>query len=154
MEMPKVTPHHEKLYAFAGEWDGDEKMMPSPMGPGGPAKGKMVGRVDIDGFWVITDYVQTQNGAATYRGHGVYGYDAETGEYTWYWVDSMGMSSVPSRGKWVSDTLTFESSHPGGKGRYVYRWEGKDTHHFRIENSFDGGATWVLFMEATYRRRA
>src|SRR5579883_1581160 len=100
MEMPKVTKEHEKLHVFAGEWDGEEKMNPSPMGPGGPATGKMKGRVDIDGFYVITDYVQTQNGKATYKGHGVYGYDPQQGEYTWYWVDSMGFPSVPSRGKW------------------------------------------------------
>jgi hypothetical protein len=55
----------------------------------------------------------------------------------------MGMASVPARGTWTGDTLTFESSMPGGKGRYSYRFEGKDKHFFRIENSFDGGATWV-----------
>ncbi|HEY2513113.1 MAG TPA: DUF1579 family protein [Polyangiaceae bacterium] len=153
MEMPKVTKDHEKLYVFAGEWAGEEKMHPGPMGPGGSGHGTMKARVDIDGFYVISDYVQDQGGRASYRGHGVYGYDAQAGEYTWYWVDSMGMPSVPSRGKWQGDTLTFEASHPGGKGRYVYRFEGKDKHHFRIENSFDAGKTWNVFMEATYTRK-
>lgn len=153
MEMPKVTKEHEKLHVFAGEWEGDEVMHPGPMGPGGPSKGEMKARVDIDGFFVISDYVQRRNGAPGYKGHSVYGFDAQAGEYTWYWVDSMGFPSVPSRGKWIGDTLTFESSHPGGKGRYTYRWEGADKHHFRIENSFDGGATWTTFMDATYTRR-
>jgi hypothetical protein len=153
MEMPKVTKEHEKLHVFAGRWVGDEVMHPSPMGPGGAATGEMNARVDVDGFFVISDYVQRKTGGSGYKGHGVYGYDAHAGEYTWYWVDSMGFPSVPSRGKWVGDTLTFESSHPNGKGRYIYRWEGTDTHHFRIENSFDGGATWTTFMEATYRRQ-
>jgi hypothetical protein len=66
----------------------------------------------------------------------------------------MGMPSSVSRGKWVGDTLTFESSHPGGMGRYIYRFEGNDKHHFKIENSFDGGATWLTFMEAAYQRTA
>lgn len=154
MEMPKPGPDHQKLYVFAGEWAGEERTMPSPMGPGGTASGTMRARVDIDGLFVISDYAQERGGVTTYRGHGVYGFDAATGEYTWYWVDSMGMPSVPSRGRWVGDALTFESSHPSGKGRYIYRWEGSDKHHFRIENSFDGGATWLPFMEATYTRRS
>jgi len=152
MDMPKVGPSHQKLYVLAGEWQGTETMMPSPMGPGGTATGTMKARVDIDGFYVISDYAQQRDGAVTYRGHGVYGFDTTTNEYTWYWIDSMGMASVPARGTWTGDTLTFESSMPGGKGRYSYRFEGKDKHFFRIENSFDGGATWVLFMEATYTR--
>ena len=82
-------------------------------------------------------------------------YDPQSDEYTWYWVDSMGMPSSVSRGRWLGDTLTFESAHPGGGGgRYVYRWEGNDKHHFKIENTFDGGQTWNPFMEATYLRKA
>ena len=152
MDMPKVGPAHEKLYVFAGTWEGQETMMPSPMGPGGTASGKTQARVDIDGFFVISDYVQEKGGVPTYRGHGVYGFDEQTGEYTWYWVDSMGMPSVPARGRWVGDALTFESRQPGGQGRYTYRFEGQNKHYFLIENSFDGGATWTLFMDATYTR--
>jgi len=121
MDMPKVGPSHQKLYVLAGEWQGTETMMPSPMGPGGTATGNMKARVDIDGFYVISDYTQQRDGAVTYRGHGVYGFDTTTNECTWYWIDSMGMASVPARGTWTGDTLTFESSMPGGKGRYSYR---------------------------------
>ncbi|HMJ15324.1 MAG TPA: DUF1579 family protein [Polyangiaceae bacterium] len=153
MDMPKPTPSHEKLHVFAGEWQGEETMQPSPMGPGGRATGKMTARVDIDGFFVISDYVQQKDSTSTYRGHGVYGFDVDAAEYTWYWVDSMGFPSVPSRGKWEGETLVFESSFPHGKGRYTYRWEGRDKHHFSIENSFDGGASWSKFMDATYTRR-
>ena len=153
MQMPKPTPDHEKLYVFAGEWEGPETMMPGPMGPGGTATGKMKARVDIDGFYVISDYAQEKDGNVTYRGHGVYGFDAQAGEFTWYWVDSMGFPSVPARGKWDGDTLTFTSTSPHGQGRYVYRFQGTDKHHFRIENCFDG-KTWTVFMDATYVRRA
>jgi hypothetical protein len=153
MEMPKPTGDHQKLYVFAGEWEGAETMMPGPMGPGGTAVGKMKARVDIDGFYVISDYVQEKDGAIVYRGHGVYGFDAQGAEFTWYWVDSMGFPSVPARGKWTGDTLLFEASHGGGKSRYTYRFEGNDEHHFRIENCFDG-KTWSVFMDATYVRRA
>lgn len=153
MDMPKPTPEHEKLHVFAGDWDADEVMHPGPMGPGGRRTGRMSARVDIDGLFVLSDYVQEHEGKVVYRGHGVYGFDAQKGEHTWYWVDSMGFPSVPSRGKWEGDTLVFRSSGPGHEGRYTYRWTGRDEHHFSIESSFDGGATWAVFMEGTYRRR-
>jgi hypothetical protein len=153
MEMPKPGAGHEKLHVFAGEWDGDEVMMPSPMGAGGPAKGRLSARVGIDGLFVIGDYEQSHDGVVGYRGHSVYGYDTQAGQWTWYWVDSMGMPSVPSRGTWEGDTLTFESTQGGGKTRFVYRWEGRDKHHFHIEGTFDGGATWNKFMEGVYVRK-
>jgi hypothetical protein len=36
----------------------------------------------------------------------------------------------------------------------VFRFEGDDRYHFKIESSFDGGASWVLLMEGTYRRQS
>jgi hypothetical protein len=125
MDMPKVGPSHQKLYVLAGEWQGTETMMPSPMGPGGTATGTMQARVDIDGFYVISDYAQQRDGAVTYRRHGVYGFDTTTNEYTWYWIDSMGMASVPARGTWTGDTLTFESSMPGGRGATAIASKGR-----------------------------
>jgi hypothetical protein len=153
MQMPKPGPGHQKLHVFGGNWQGSETMLPSPFGPGGTATGRMSARVDIDGFFVISDYVQEKEGKVGYRGHGVYGYDPQTDEYTWYWVDSMGMPSAVARGKWLGDTLTFEASYPNGRGRYTYRWQGDDKHIFQIENSLDAGATWNKFMEAAYVRQ-
>lgn len=43
---------------------------------------------------------------------------------------------------------------PKAEGRYTYRFHGDDRYDFRIENSFDGGKTFVKFMEGTYRRSA
>jgi hypothetical protein len=97
MDMPKVGPSHQKLYVLAGEWQGTETMMPSPMGPGGTATGTMKARVDIDGFYGISDYAQQRDGAVTYRGHGVYGFDTTTNEYTWYWIVGAGARDLDRR---------------------------------------------------------
>jgi hypothetical protein len=61
--------------------------------------------------------------------------------------------AAPSHGRWEGETLTFHSKTPHGQGRYVYRFEGDRTYHFRIENSFDSGKTFAPFMEATYRKK-
>jgi hypothetical protein len=150
--MPTVTDGHRKLHVFAGEWIGDETLADSPWGPGGPARGKSTGRVVCDGFWVANDYEQECGGKVTFRGHGVFGYDAEKEQYVWWWVDSMGMVPQPVWGTWKGNTLTFLAAAPQGEGRFTYVFDGPDHYTFKIENSFDGGKTWNAFMTSAYRR--
>ncbi len=152
--MPQPTEQHRKLHRLAGTWAGEEKMNPSPWGPGGTATGRYTGRVDIDGFFVVQDYVQEKDGKPSYRGHGIFGWDARRSTYTWYWVDSMGeVPPSPSRGQWNGDTLQFEHEPMGDRrGRYTYQFLDDNTYRFKIENSQDGGKSWSTFMEATYRR--
>ncbi len=151
--MPQPNEHHKQLtQALVGLWVGDEKLSPSPWGPGGPARGKYTMTSVCDGFHVVQDYVEEKDGKITYRGHGVFGWDASDQMYTWYWVDSMGFPPrEASRGKWEGDTLIFESHSPMGHGRYTYRFNGPDQLHFALENSRDG-KDYTLFMEGDYQR--
>ena len=152
-EMPRVTDEHRKLHRLAGTWEGDEKMEPSPWGAGGIAKGRYVNRVDLDGFAVLQDYVQEQDGKVSFRGHGVFGWDAAAKEVHWYWVDSTGhWPPGPAKGAWEGDTLVLRSSSPSGQGRYTFRFETPTSLDFRLENSFVGGASWKLFMSGRFRR--
>ena len=76
MEMPKPTKHHEKLAAMVGDWTGEETMHPSPWDPkGGTATSRTSTRLELDGFFLVTDYVQERGGRVSYRGHGVVGWD-------------------------------------------------------------------------------
>jgi hypothetical protein len=154
MEMPKLTSEHRRLHVLAGDWEGEENLAPSPWGPGGRATGRSTCRVDLDGFWIVQDYVEEKDGRVTFRGHGLFGYDIESQEYCWYWVDSMGfVPAGPSRGRWEGDTLQLHSKSPRGQGRYTYRFDGERSYTFRIENSFDGGQSFQLFMDGTYRKK-
>jgi hypothetical protein len=151
--MPVPTDEHKRLHILQGNWIGEETLSPSPWGPGGPAVGKSTCRVECDGFWVSQEYVEEKDGRVTYRGRGVFGYDSQSRQFAWYWVDSMGfVPQAPSMGAWDGNTLTFRSSSPQGQGRYTYEFEGRDRYKFRIENSRDGGKTWQTFMTGDYRR--
>src|SRR6185436_12826252 len=152
--MPKPDEHHAKLHRLAGTWTGEEKMNPSPWGPGGTAVGRYQCRMDVDGFFLIQDYVQQKDGQPNYRGHGIFGWDGERKTFTWYWVDSMGqVPAAPSRGQWNGDTLVFEHEPMGERrGRYTFQLSGDTTLLFRIENSQDGGQSWQTFMEGRYRK--
>ena len=152
--MPQPTEQHRKLHLLAGEWEGEEKLSLSPWGPGGVAFGRYSGRIAMDGFYVAQDYTEEKEGRVVFRGHGVFGWDAQKAAYAWYWFDSMGqVPPQPSYGQWQGETLTFESSLPQGRGRYSFRFAGTDAYTFKLESSFDGGATYTTLMEGHYRRK-
>jgi hypothetical protein len=151
MEMPKPAPEHKKLHVLAGTWIGEETLEPSPWGPGGKAEGKSVCRIDLDGFHVVQDYAETKDGKPTFKGHGVFGYDTTTKEFVWYWFDSMGfVPEGPARGKWEGDTLLLERDSPRGRSRYTYKFASNTKYNLTIENSFDGGKTFQVFMRGEY----
>jgi hypothetical protein len=154
MGMPTATEHHKKLEALAGNWVGEEKMFPSPWDPkGGMAVGKINARIDIDGFYLISDYTQERGGQITFRGHGVYGYNPETKLYSMWWFDSMGggFGEVPT-GAWEGNKLAFSHVTPMGRNRYTYIVEKDGRHTFTMETSQDG-TQWNMLMEGRYTRK-
>ncbi len=153
MEMPRVQEQHEKLKALAGTWSGAETMHPSPWDPkGGTATGKIESRIDLDGFFLVSDYVQERNGQVSYRGHGVYGWDPMEQSYVMFWFDSIGTPPSAARGRFHGNTLTLEHRTPMGHSRYVYTLERDGRYSFRIEHSQDA-KSWVCFMEGDYSRK-
>ncbi|HKY33339.1 MAG TPA: DUF1579 family protein [Candidatus Polarisedimenticolia bacterium] len=152
--MPTVTDQHRKLHVLAGNWTAEETIHPSPWDPkGGPALGRVAAKVDLDGFFVVSDYVQERGGKVSYRGHGVFGYDPQQGAYTLNWFDSMGSIQWETcRGTWEGSKLTFSQKNPMGHARYVYTFQGEGRYGFAIEHSQDGKA-WSTFMEGAYVRK-
>lgn len=154
MDMPKPGPEHARLARMAGEWRGEEKLEPSPWGPGGMAHGHGVYRMVTDGMALVQDYEEEKNGATVFRGHGVFAIDPHSGETLWWWFDSMGFPpDGPARGRWTADTLTLTKSSPRGDSRYVYRLLDDDHYEFSIENRFPGQDDFSFFMRGSYARQ-
>ncbi|MBZ5500023.1 MAG: DUF1579 domain-containing protein [Acidobacteriia bacterium] len=153
MEMPKIHPEHKKLEVLVGKWAGTETLSPSPWDPkGGTATARMDSHVDLDGFFLITDYVEERQGTVCYRGHGVFGWDAHTKHYTMHWFDTMGPASVtPATGQWEGPSLVFAQQTPMGHNRFSYIIEQPKHFTMRIEHSKDG-KDWTVFMEGKYKR--
>jgi len=153
-EMPRPTDKHVKLKSLAGTWVGEEQLHPSPWDQkGGTALGRIDAKMDLDGFFLVSDYVQDRGGQCAYRGHGVFGWDEGSNCYTMHWFDSIGSPCTePARGTWEGNRLVFQSKSSMGHGRFSYEFEGEGKYRFKIENSTDG-KQWALFMEGKYTRK-
>jgi hypothetical protein len=150
--MPQPTADHLKLHRLAGTWVGAETLSPSPWGPGGPAIGRIEGRVICEGFFVATDYEEEKDGRISFRGHSVYGWDPTRQVVTWYWVDSMGTPPAQAAtGRWSGDELVLTQDFPEGHSRYTYRFHGEDRYDFAIE-AMREGKPWEKLMEGSYQR--
>ena len=152
MQMPKPTEAHKKLERLTGKWKGEEKMYPSPWDPnGGMAVGRVNNRPALDGFTVVQDYEQERNGAVSFRGHGVFSYNAMQQCYVLHWWDTMGMPPNEFKGTIEGNILTMTDKNSQGLNRAVFdlRQEGK--YNFKMEVSQDG-KQWHTFMEGNYNR--
>lgn len=152
MDMPQPTDAHRKLEKLAGHWIGDEKISPSPWDPvGGAAVGRVNNRVVLDGFAVVQDYEQERGGRVSFRGLGVFQWDAMANEYVMHWLDSMGTPANTFRGQFDGDVLTLASQNPMGFCRAVMDFSRPDSYAFRMDISQDGQA-WSPFMEGAMSR--
>lgn len=148
-EMPAPGPQHENLAKLSGTWSGAETMHPAPWSPEAQERtGHIEARV-LDGFFVISDYVQKAGDEVTFRGHGVYSWDPQQQHYVMYWFDSMGGAGGIATGQMEDNVLTFSSTSPMGHHRYRYTF-GDDETRFEMAMSQDG-ESWQQLMDATYR---
>jgi hypothetical protein len=153
MQQPTPAGEHERLALLAGDWEGDERIHPTPFDPeGGPAHGTWRARIGLGGLCLTADYEQRRGGAVNFEGHGVYSWDARMRCYTLHWFDSVGVANgEPSLGTWEGDCLTLShESAATGASRQVYEVSG-DTFRFRLETSSDG-IDWLTFLEGEYHR--
>ena len=154
MDMPRPGEQHKRLAILAGNWEGEETLHPSPWDPkGGVGIGVYVNKMDLEGFVLVCDYVQTQNGVASYRGHGVIGWDAGQAHYLMHWSDSMsGVGLQLATGEWRDNILRFQDQSEMGHTRYTYTVLSDDAFTFSLDHSRDG-QEWACFMEGGYAKK-
>lgn len=155
MQRPRVSSEMARLTElFAGTWRGDETLHPSESNPrGGVAEGVWVVRASADGFCLLVDYDESQDGRSVYKGHGVHAYDAEGACFYAYWFDNVGgLSRAGNRARFEHDRYTYEMPSSRGTSRFTYAWK-DGVFTFSIERKSDD-ATFVPMHEGTYRRDA
>jgi len=145
-------PEHARLAAFAGEWNGEEVVFPSRWTEGGTATSHVVAHMDLNGFYLIQDSVQTRDGKQSFATHGIFTFDREDRTYKLFWYDSLGYTppSLASRG-WVGKTLTLVRGSLRGNARHVYEIIDDDSYSLKIQFSPDAEG-WADVLTGVYRR--
>lgn len=145
-------PEHARLAAFAGEWDGEEMVFPSRWTEGGPATSRTVARMDLNGFYLIQDSVQTRDGQQVFATHGIFTFDRDDRTYKLFWYDSLGYTPPsPASGGWVGKTLTLVRGSLRGNARHVYEIINDDSYSLKIQFSPDAEG-WADVLTGVYRR--
>ena len=145
-------PEHARLAAFAGEWDGEEVVFPSRWTAGGLATSHVVARMDLNGFYLIQDSVQTRDGQPIFATHGLFTYDRDDRTYKLFWYDSLGYTPPsPASGGWVGKTLTLVRGSLRGNARHVYEIINEDSYSLKIQFSPDAEG-WADVLTGVYRR--
>ena len=140
---------------MAGTWLGELRSFPSPWDPaGGVAVGRTQCRIALGGQLLVSDYAEERDGAITFRGHGVYGWDAQHAVYRMYWFDTVQPTPllVPAAGTWQGTDLTFAVQTDVAEHRYVYEFHQRDYYTFRIDLR-RSGEQWRTYARGQYARQ-
>lgn len=139
MDMPRPTDAHRRLEPLAGRWTGTETWHPSPISPeGSTAEGHVHNRLILGGFALVQDYEHVADGEVVLRGHGVFRFDASSGEVHLHWFDSSGAPPNLYRGGFDGDRLVLTEQQEQGWVRAVFDLSEPDRHVFGMEVSGDG----------------
>jgi len=145
-------PEHARLAAFAGEWNGEEVVFPSRWTEGGTATSHVVAHMDLNGFYLIQDSVQTRDGKQSFATHGIFTFDREDRTYKLFWYDSLGYTPPsPASGGWVGKTLTLVRGSLRGNARHVYEIIDDNSYSLKIQFSPDAEG-WADVLTGVYRR--
>jgi hypothetical protein len=145
-------PEHARLAAFAGEWNGEEVVFASRWTEGGTATSHVVAHMDLNGFYLIQDSVQTRDGKQSFATHGIFTFDREDRTYKLFWYDSLGYTPPsPASGGWVGKTLTLVRGSLRGNARHVYEIIDDDSYSLKIQFSPDAEG-WADVLTGVYRR--
>jgi len=148
--------HHDKLNFFVGDWKTLDKVMPSPMGPGGESEGKALFHWMLGDFWLAHEYTGEMPDYGHYEGLGITTYDPAAGNYVTYWFGNSGAIVGQYRGDWVDGKSLVLNGATDMEGMTIYErltWTpvSENEIHFTIEMSTDG-REFVLTLDSTYRR--
>lgn len=144
---PKPGPEHKALGYFAGRWTSEGDLKPGPLGPGGKMTSSDSCEWFAGGFQLVCRG-QGKGPMGPMTSLGVIAYSAADKAYTYYAIDSMGMSEL-STGSKSGNTWTFTAtSNVGGqtfKSRYTAVETSPTAYTFKWETSPDGTKWSTLF---------
>jgi len=150
---PGVTPQHQRMGYFLGDWTASGTSKISPKSPGAPFTLKEHGEFVTDGYFLETKTsMKSELGAV--NSQRVMGYNVEDKVYTYNVYNSLGEHQL-ALGHVNGNTWVWDSEEKLNgiiiKGRYTIVETGPDTFTFKSEVADPKGG-WVTVMEGKAQR--
>jgi hypothetical protein len=144
-----TLPESRQLDFWIGDWDVSQTGKPVP-----PKPSRSHIEMSDDGC-VINELYTTPVG---YSGRSLNAYDANTRRWEQFWVDNAGgLNHYVGHGRDGNMYYEAEFPPPGktepAKNKMTFFAQGKDQVRQLGEQSLDGGTTWTVTYDLTYRRR-
>jgi hypothetical protein len=138
---PCASLEHRRFDFWLGTWD--------VQGAGGGPPGRNVIAVEHDGCVLRESYVNR-----AYSGTSLNYYDPRDGQWHQTWVDNQGQP-LRLAGRWNGESMVLASAPiAGAVDRITWTPRPDGTVRQLWERSDDGGATWSVVFDGTYRRVA
>jgi hypothetical protein len=152
---PGVTPQHQRMGYFAGDWTASGTSKISPNTPAALFTLKEHGEWVTDGYFLETK-TSMKGPLGTVNSQRVMGYNVEDKVYTYNVYNSLGEHQL-ALGHLNGNTWTWDSEEKLNgiiiKGRYTIVETGPDTYNFKSEVADPKGG-WVTVMEGKAMRVA
>ncbi|MGZ9720931.1 DUF1579 family protein [Rhizobium miluonense] len=149
------TTAHLRLGAFAGAWEGEERVAASAWTKEGTATAQLTAECLFGGFFVEQRYVQTRDGSTSFEARNILGFDAADQAYKLYQFDTVGfVPASPASGEWIDDELVLTKVSPRGVQRTLFQFENEDCYRMGVTFSPTGSDTWQEVVSGVYRRVA
>lgn len=156
---PAKPSGHEWLKPWAGTWDTRDKARSSPEAAYTETAGVHTIRLDLNGFWLVSD-LQTTLFGMPYKAHMQIGYDPRRNVFVGTVINSLTPELTLLEGS-LDDakkvlTMTYDAFHPvsGKPQKQKAVWEVKDANSVALRFSMPAadGKDFV-FLEKLYTRR-
>lgn len=152
---PGVTPEHQLMGYFVGDWTAAGTSRISPKAPPAPFTLKEHGEFVTDGYFLETK-TSMKSALGTVNSQRVMGYNVQDKVYTYNVYNSLGEHQV-ALGHINGNTWTWESEEKLNgvviKGRYTVVETGPSTYSFKSEVADPKGG-WATVMEGKATRLA
>ena len=150
---PGLTPQHQRMSYFAGDWTASGTSKISPNTPGAPFTLKEHGEFVTDGYFLETK-TSMKSGLGTVNSQRVMGYNPEDKVYTYNVYNSLGEHQV-ALGHINGNTWTWESEEKLNgvviKGRYTIVETSPNSYTLKSEVADPNGG-WATVMEGKATR--
>jgi hypothetical protein len=152
---PGLSPQHQRMGYFAGDWTASGTSKISPNTPGAPFTLKEHGEFVTDGYFLETK-TSMKSALGAVNSQRVMGYNPEDKVYTYNVYNSLGEHQV-ALGHIKGNTWTWESEEKLNglviKGRYTIVETGPNSYTFKSEVADPKGG-WATVMEGKAKRVA